>query len=188
MTKRLARVREQTMLPDQPATTAWSVTEQRLADREPGRHEWLATVGPDGRPHLMPILAFWIDGGLHFLAGEGTRKGRDLAADARCVIATTSTALPSLDIVIEGRAEPLTDAATVERIARYLIDNGWPLQVRGHKVDGPNAPTAGPPPYTIYRLAASTAFGLPGTFGMDQFDPADLPKPTRYAFESGDSA
>ena len=28
-------------------------------------------------------------------------------------------------------------------------------------------------------------FGLPGMFGMDQFDPYDLPKATRWDFENG---
>jgi hypothetical protein len=28
-------------------------------------------------------------------------------------------------------------------------------------------------------------FGLPGMVAMDQFDPADLPKPTRWDFDGG---
>jgi hypothetical protein len=42
--------------------------------------------------------------------------------------------------------------------------------------------TAGPPPYSIYWMVPSKAFGLPGMFGMDKFDRADLPKPTRWDF------
>ena len=40
----------------------------------------------------------------------------------------------------------------------------------------------GPPPYTIYRIEPSTVFGLPGMFGMDEFDPSELPRPTRWDF------
>jgi hypothetical protein len=28
---------------------------------------WLATTRPDGRPHLMPVIAFWIDGAIHIV-------------------------------------------------------------------------------------------------------------------------
>jgi hypothetical protein len=132
----------------------------------------------------MPVIAFWIDGAMHVVAGEGTRKARNIAADGRCVIATTSTTLPSLDIVVEGRADAVTDDDAVRHIADVLSAN-WPLEVRGDKVYGPHAPTAGPPPYTIFRIVPSRVFGLPGMTGMDQFDPADLPKPTRWEFSGG---
>jgi hypothetical protein len=183
MTTKLAPAHEEPMLDDQPGTTPWSLALERLANPEPGRTSWLATVRPDGRPHLMPIIAFWIEDAFHFVVGEGTRKGRNLAADGRCVIATGSSTLPSLDVVVEGHAEPLDDEAAVRRIAEVLKGNGWPLEASGVNVDGPNAPTAGPPPYSIYRMVPSKAFGLPGMLGMEQFDQSELPKPTRWEFD-----
>jgi hypothetical protein len=75
----------------------------------------------------MPIIAFWIDCAFHFVLGEGTRKGRNLAADDRCVIATGNTTLPSLEVIAEGRAEPLTDEGSVRRIATVLSGDDWPL-------------------------------------------------------------
>jgi hypothetical protein len=132
----------------------------------------------------MPVIGIWIDGAMHVVAGEGTRKGRNLAADDRCVIATTSTTLPALDIVIEGHAERLTDDATVRHVTEVLVANNWPLEARGHEVYGPHGPTAGPPPYAIYRIVPTRVFGLPGMLGMDQFDPEDLPNPTRWDFDT----
>ena len=183
MTTELAPMREEPMVDDQPGTTPWALARERLANPEPSRTSWLATVRPDGRPHLMPIIAFWIEDAFHFVVGEGTRKGRNLAADGRCVIAIGSTTLPSLDVVVEGHAEPLADEAAVRRIAEILRGNDWPLEARGDQVYGPNAPTAGPPPYSIYRMVPSKAFGLPGMLGMEKYDPADLPKPTRWEFD-----
>lgn len=183
MTTERAPLHEAPMVNDQPGTTPWELARERLANPEPGRTSWLATVRPDGRPHLMPIIAFWIDDAFHFVVGEGTRKGRNLAADGRCVVATGSTTLPSLDVVVEGHAEPLDDEAAVRRIADMLNGNNWPLEARGDQVYGPNAPTAGPPPYSIYRMVPSKAFGLPGMLGMERFDLADLPKPTRWEFD-----
>jgi nitroimidazol reductase NimA-like FMN-containing flavoprotein (pyridoxamine 5'-phosphate oxidase superfamily) len=182
MTER-APTHEAPMVDDQSRTTSWASARERLASPEPSRTSWLATVRPDGRPHLMPIIAFWIDGAFHFVVGEGTRKGRNLAADGRCVIAVGSTTLPSMDVVVEGHAEPLQDEAAVRRIAEVLKGNNWPLEARGNQVYGPNAPTAGPPPYSIYRMVPSKAFGLPGMLGMEQYDPDDLPKPTRWEFD-----
>jgi hypothetical protein len=87
----------------------------------------------------MPVIAFWIDGAIHIVAGEGTRKARNLAADGRCVIATSSTTLPSLDIVVEGRADPLIEGDAVGHIAELLSASGWPLEAKGDKVYGQNA-------------------------------------------------
>ena len=183
MTTERPPLHEEPMVDDQHSTTPWALAHQRLANPEPGRTSWLATVRPDGSPHLMPIIAFWMEGAFHFVVGEGTRKGRNLAADGRCVVATGSTTLPSLDVVVEGHAERLDDEAAVRRIAEMLSGNNWPLEARGDQVYGPNAPTAGPPPYSIYRMVPTKAFGLPGMIGMEQFDPADLPKPTRWEFD-----
>src|SRR3954464_15588894 len=99
-----APVSESPMVDGQTKTTAWEVAVERLRHPAPGQNHWLATVRPDGSPHLMPIIAFWIDGAYHFLAGPSTRKGRNLAADERCVIATGNLTMPSLDVIVEGRA------------------------------------------------------------------------------------
>jgi hypothetical protein len=184
MTQQRAPEREQSLVGGESGTTSWDVARERLANPEHQRTSWLATTRPDGRPHLMPVIATWIDDALHLVVGEGTRKGRNLAADDRCVIATSSTTLPSLDIVLEGRAEPVTDDDAVRHIAEVLTKSGWPLEAKGDKVDGPNAPTAGPPPYTIYRIVPAKAFGLPGMYGMDQSEQSDLPKPTRWDFHT----
>jgi hypothetical protein len=182
MTKERTPTGEESLVDEGPDSTPWDDARERLAEPEPGRHSWLATVRPDGQPHLMPVLTFWIEGALHFLAGEGTRKGRNLAEDGGCVIGIESRGLPSLDIVIEGRAEPVSDVDAVRRITEQFNSNGWPLEARGVEVHGPNAPTAGPTPYRFFRLEPTKAFGLPGTYGMEQFKPEELARPTRWTF------
>jgi len=163
-------------------TTPWAVALERLENPAPGQNHWLATVMPDGRPHLMPIIAFWIDGAFHFLAGEGTRKGRNLAADGRCVIGTGNLTMPSIDLIVEGVAKPITDEADVRRLAEAFGGEGWPLEARGSQVYGPHGPTAGPPPYAIYRIEPTKAFGLPGMFGMFESDKHHAP--TRWSFDA----
>ena len=161
----------------------WSLIEERLRNPEKPRTSWLATVQPDGAPHLMPIITTWLDDALYFLSGEETQKGRNLAHEPRCVIAMSSTTLPSLDLIVEGRAERVADEEALERVADHFRTKlEWPLEVRDGEVEGPNAPTAGPPPYAVFRLAPTTMFGLPGMLGMEQFDPEELPRPTRWNF------
>jgi hypothetical protein len=40
---------------------------------------WVATVHPDGRPHLTPVWGLWVYGVFYFGSGPGTRKARNLA-------------------------------------------------------------------------------------------------------------
>jgi hypothetical protein len=133
---------------------------------------WLATVRPDGRPHVMPVLGVWVDRGFYFSAGETTRKARNLAHDPRCVV--TVEAEP-LDLVLEGRADKVRDAATLQRVAdAYAEVYGWRVAVRdGAFYDTEGAPTAGPPPYDAYEVTPEVAFG----FGTDE-----TLVPTRWRF------
>src|SRR5262245_20004989 len=81
----------------------------------PDRHTcWLATVRPDGRPHVMPVGALWLDGVFYFTAGAGTRKAKNLAHNAQCVI---TVATHDFDVVMEGEAVRVTDDATLQRLA-----------------------------------------------------------------------
>ena len=171
------------MVDGQAQTTAWDVALDRLQHPAPGQNHWLATVRPDGSPHLMPIIAFWFDDAFHFLVGASTRKGRNLAADERCVVGTANLTMPSMDLIVEGRARRVTDEASLERLAQEFGGEGWPLEVRGCDVYGPHGPTAGPPPYAIYRLEPTRVFGLPGMHGM--FDDDRHHAPTRWTFGRG---
>lgn len=44
---------------------------------------WIATIDPDGAPHLIQTWAVWIDQRLYFEGSERTRWARNLARDAR---------------------------------------------------------------------------------------------------------
>jgi nitroimidazol reductase NimA-like FMN-containing flavoprotein (pyridoxamine 5'-phosphate oxidase superfamily) len=161
----------------------WALASERLEQPERPRTYWLATVRDDGRPHVMPIIGMWMDDAFHFVSGEQTLKGRNLAREPRCVVVTGSTTLPSLDLIVDGVATIVTDEAELQRVTEaYRTRMEWPLEVRDGRVHGPNAPTAGPPPYAVWRIAPSSVIGLPGMLGMEQFDPEELPRPTKWAF------
>jgi pyridoxamine 5'-phosphate oxidase-like protein len=135
---------------------SWERASSSLRD---ARTYWLATVRPDGRPHAVPVLAVWLDGALHFAASPASRKARNLAASPDCVI---TTGAPDVDLVVEATVAKIRDEPTLHRVAEaYATKYGWPVEVRGGAFHGEGAPTAGPPPYEIYRVRASTVFGFP---------------------------
>jgi PPOX class probable F420-dependent enzyme len=142
----------------QPATEGtgllpWSWAQQRLA----AAHEyWLATVRPDGRPHLMPVWAVWHDGALWFSSTAGSRKTRNLRADSRCSVSIDNGTEP---VVIEGVAEEVTDPEAIRRAAAL------------EKAKYSTEYAAEQP---LFRLAPARAFGIAAG------DPTG--SPTRWTF------
>jgi general stress protein 26 len=78
---------------------------------------WLSTVRPDGRPHVTPLVAVWLDGAMYFCTGPEERKARNLEGNSSCVITTGRNAFEGLDLVVEGHAERLTDDTKLDRVA-----------------------------------------------------------------------
>jgi hypothetical protein len=137
-----------------------------LEQLEAGRAErfWLATVDPDGRPHLAGIGARWLDGTLYFVSGARTRKSRNLERDGSCVI---SAQLPELDLTFTGAATRVTDEATVRHLAELYAASGWPARASGSQLEAEyTAPTAGPPPWDLWTMAPASAVGLGGAGAM----------------------
>jgi hypothetical protein len=136
---------------------AWSGILELL---EAGRAQrfWLATVDPDGAPHLNGIGARWVDGVLFFKSGARTRKSKNLERDGRCVI---SAELPDFDLTFTGNALRVTDEATVQRLADLYAANGWPARAKGSQLEADySAPTAGPPPWDLWTMTPESAVGL----------------------------
>jgi hypothetical protein len=131
---------------------------QAPGDGGPDRHTcWLATINEDGSPHVTGVGALWVDGTFWFESGEMTRKARNIARDPRC---TLSAAAHEFDLVIEGEAHRVTDPRTVASMANHWAAQGWPAQVdeSGSALTAEySAPSAGPPPWHVYRLVARSA-------------------------------
>ncbi|MEU4548539.1 pyridoxamine 5'-phosphate oxidase family protein [Nonomuraea dietziae] len=102
----------------------------------------------------------WLDDDLYFTSGPGTRKSRNLAANPAC---TVSVRLEGLDLVLDGEATRVTDVATLEKVASIYSSQGWPAEVEGDALTAPfSAPSAGPPPWYLYRFTFETAIGVAG--------------------------
>ena len=77
----------------------WSWAEERLVA---SRNYWIVTADADGAPTSAPVWGVWADGALWFGTSPGSRKGRNLARDARVVVN-----LESGDevVIVHGEAE-----------------------------------------------------------------------------------
>ncbi|MEV0603567.1 pyridoxamine 5'-phosphate oxidase family protein [Streptomyces sp. NPDC050315] len=153
------------------APTSWAEARDRLAAAE---IFWLSTVRPEGRPHVTPLIAVWLDDALYFSTGPEERKARNLAANPCCTLTTGSNALnEGLDLVVEGEAVEVHDEALLRRLAdahetKYGSD--WHYEVR----DGAFFHEAGGRA-TVYEVAPVTAYGFAkGAYSQ-----------TRWRFERG---
>lgn len=138
----------------------WSRARDALASAQAAETDrfFLGTVTPDGRPHAAGVGALWHDGDLYIVSGLGTRKSRNLAANPACTVAA---ALRGIDLVFEGEATRVTDAPALERLAEAYRAGGWPAEIEGDAFTAPfSAPSAGPPPWYLYRVTFHTVFGV----------------------------
>jgi PPOX class probable F420-dependent enzyme len=92
---------------------AHPMTDQQIHDflASGTRTAKVATVRPDGRPHVAPVW-FVLDGeDLVFMTGKSTVKGKSLIRDPRLSISVDSEEPPFAFVMIEGTAE-LSDDLT----------------------------------------------------------------------------
>ncbi len=116
--------------PDSVATT-WDQTRQVL---ETAQLSWIVTVRGDGRPHMTPLVAVWMDGALHFTTGEEEQKAVNLRGNPHVILMTgCNTWDAGLDVVVEGDAIPVTDDQVLQRLAKAWTgkwDGQWQFEAR----------------------------------------------------------
>lgn len=112
------------------AATSWASARESL---EAAQLSWVSTVRADGRPHVTPLVAVWLDGALHFCTGPGEQKAVNLAANPQVVVTTGCNRWDGgLDVMVEGEARRVTDRATLERLAAAWAtkwDGRWRFEV-----------------------------------------------------------
>lgn len=153
---------------------SWAQAQRHLRDAEV---LLLSTVRPDGRPHVVPLIAVWLDGALYFSTGEGEQKVKNLATNPRVTITTGSNRLTEgLDLVVEGDAKLVTGEAKVRRIAKAYVakyGEGWRLP----GLDG----------VATFEVTPSKAFGFGrrnGEIGLPQGEGEHFAQ-TRWRFDTG---
>ena len=120
-----------TRFSDPDATsTSWDETVRVL---ETSELFWITTVRADGRPHVSPLVAVWLDGALHFTTGAEEQKASNLRANPHVILTTGCNQWDrGLDVVVEGDAVRVTDDAMLQRLAdawRTKWDGSWRFEV-----------------------------------------------------------
>lgn len=139
---------------------------------------WLSTVRPNGRPHVTPLIAVWVDEALYFCTGPDERKAKNIAENPSCVLTTGCNALgQGFDVVLEGDALNVRDEARLQRVAdAYVAKYGrdWTFTVQNGAFHHEGGGTA-----LVFEVALSTAFG---------FGKGEPFSQTRYRFSSVSAA
>ena len=154
----------------------WADIERLLTDAQ---LYWIITVRADGRPHAVPLVGVWQDGAFAFCTGPDEQKQRNLDANAHVAVTTGSTGANGWDsgedVVVEGRAVRVTDAAALQGLAdawfaKYGDD--WQFEVRDQEfveVSHSGGGTGGGA--RVYRVAPAKVMLFGGEHGQTTYRP-----------------
>ena len=100
---------------DEAVATQWGDTRRALESAE---LFWICTVRRDGRPHVTPLVAVWLDEAIHFCTGPSEQKAINLGHNSHVVLTTGCADWESgFDIIVEGKAVRVTAREQLERLA-----------------------------------------------------------------------
>ncbi|MFZ0768370.1 MAG: pyridoxamine 5'-phosphate oxidase family protein [Acidimicrobiales bacterium] len=122
--------------------TSWSETLEVIESAE---LFWLTTVRKDGRPHVTPLVAVWLDGALHFSFGVDEQKAVNLRTNSNVVLTTGCNGWSSgVDVVVEGQAFEVSNDHQLAHLAdAWTLKWGgghWNYEVRDGRYHHPNDP------------------------------------------------
>jgi general stress protein 26 len=144
--------------------TTWEETRRTVEDAE---LFWITTVRVDGRPHVTPLVAIWLDGAIHFATGAGEQKAVNLRTNQNVILTTgRSDWEKGLDVVIEGEAVRVTDERILEQLAEAWAakwDGRWHYEVHqdGFQHEGGNDAVL------VFAVKPAKVFAFAkGTFGQ----------------------
>jgi nitroimidazol reductase NimA-like FMN-containing flavoprotein (pyridoxamine 5'-phosphate oxidase superfamily) len=131
-----------TRFSDQDAVaTDWDETRSVLEGAE---LFWISTVRVDGRPHVTPLVAVWLEGAIHFATGPSEQKAVNLSTNQNVILTTGCNEWErGLDVVVEGEAVQVRDQRLLERLAKTWAtkwDGRWHYEVHdgGFRHEGGN--------------------------------------------------
>lgn len=111
---------------------SWDETQHVLEDAQ---LSWITTVRADGRPHVSPLVAVWLDDAVHFITGAEEQKAVNLGTNPHVVLTTgCATWEDGLDVMVEGTATPVTDAGRLAALAGAWAtkwDGRWHYEAHG---------------------------------------------------------
>jgi len=110
--------------------TRWNETQRVL---EHADLFWISTVRADGRPHVTPLVAVWLDDAIYFATGPSEQKAVNIKGNRYVTLTTGCNHWEEgLDVVVEGEALQVTDEGSLTRLAGAWAtkwDGRWRYEV-----------------------------------------------------------
>lgn len=143
----------------------WSWAEQRL---KKSHNYWITTVkmdfSPLTSPHTMVVWGLWQDGRLLFSTGSNSRKARNLAQNANCVVCTEHA---HEAVIVEGVAEIAGVADRRKFLVNYDRKYAWDMSAMRDDILSMKEP--------VFAVRPRVVFGL--------WEKEFIGKSTRWKFE-----
>ena len=86
---------------------------------------WVATVRPNGAPHLTPVWFVWESDRLYICISPDSRKARNLAANPQVAVSLEDGRNV---VILEGRAAPASDQERERVWVRFHDKYGWDIR------------------------------------------------------------
>jgi F420H(2)-dependent biliverdin reductase len=94
---------------------------------ETARNVWMATVRPDGRPHLVPVWYVVDEGRWYICTAPGSVKARNLSRNPRIALALEDGDQP---VIVEGEAQAVSPSPTV--VDKFKAKYDWDITTDAH--------------------------------------------------------
>jgi len=115
-----------------PGTKATEWTDAKSA-LETAEIFWISTVRGDGRPHVTPLIAVWLEDALYFSTGADEQKAVNLRTNQNVILTTGRNEWEQgLDVVVEGDAVQVNAESVLEQLAEAWAakwDGRWHYEV-----------------------------------------------------------
>ena len=147
--------------------TDWEETRRVLEEAE---LFWISTVRADGRPHVTPLVAVWLDDVIYFATGPDEQKAVNLRANRSVILTTGCNEWErGLDVVVEGGAIQVKDESLLERLAEAWgrkWDGRWHYEVH----DGAFRAEGGSGAALVFSVEPAKVLAFAkGTFGQTRY-------------------
>ena len=144
--------------------TGWEETRRVLEQAE---LFWISTVRADGRPHVTPLVAVWLENALHFATGPTEQKAVNLRSNRNVILMTGCNRWEGgLDVVVEGEAVQITDESVLGSLAEAWAkkwDGRWHYDVH----DGAFRHEGGTGAVLVFSVTPAKILAFAkGTFGQ----------------------
>jgi hypothetical protein len=100
------------------------LTPEQIARLEQAQNIWLATVRPNGTPHLVPIWFAWVNDCAYICTARDSVKARNLLSNPNAAFSLEDGNSP---LVAQAQAE-LLDHAPPEVIGAFIKKFSWNIE------------------------------------------------------------